>query len=433
MDTFGEFLKSFQPTQNGFFFMWILTGIAFTALLIMLERWHCINRLTNIDAPRFVDKLLNLINSGKRNEAVALCESGNRFALSRILGAGIKKSENIPELMRPAMEEESLHMIPKLEKRLVLIVTFGNLATLLGLMGTIYGLILAFAAVAQPDVSPMEKSSMLASGISAAMNTTLLGLVIAVPCVLIYSILRSRIDDAISEIDRYAIAILKLLTPEGTVQKNFSISSQRVTEEVDTEPNMVPFMNLMVVLIPLLLSSSEFVKIGMIELKLPESNQGAGGGGGNSESEKVATIDLGVVVTEKGFNLYHYFKSDTGANAAAEDENSVEIPLKEGEFDFETLNKKLSEVKQKALYGIMKSVKPELTPTTPLGKLYSEYSKFDLSKSKAFVDHENVKIVAEEKIKYQTIVSVMDAARAVTTDYGTVTMFPNVSIAGGVF
>lgn len=424
MDTFREFIVSFTPRQSGFFFMWILSGIALLALLIMVERFVTISRQTNIDAPRFMDRLLSLVREGKLSDAYALCLSGKRRALPLVLGAGIHRAESVPGMIPMAMEEESLHVIPKLEQRLNLIVTFGNLATLLGLMGTIYGLILSFAAVAQPDVSPVEKSSMLAVGISAAMNTTLLGLIIAVPCVLVYSVFKARIDEHIAEIDRYAVAIMKVLTPETAVRKSYRVSDRRIREEVDTEPNMVPFMNLMVVLIPLLLSSSEFVKLGMIELKLPESS--AGGGAGEDESKKTAKVDLGVVITEKGFSLFHYFKNDTA------DAGEAEIPLVEGKYDYITLNKKIAEVKRRALYEIIGLTNNDLTPDTELWKLSYLYSHNDLSAVTLFEDHENIKIVADDKITYETVVAVMDAARGVVTASGKVTLFPNVSIAGGI-
>ena len=425
MDTFSEFLTSFSPSQSGFFFMWILAAIAIVVLIIIIERWIGISARTNVEAPVFAEKILNLIRDQKIEDAISLCVAGGKRALPRILGAGMRRAQSVPEMIRTAMEEESLHMIPILEKRLSLIVTCGNIATLIGLMGTIYGLILAFAAVAQPDVSPVEKSSLLAVGISAAMNTTLLGLIIAVPCVLVYSIFRARIDDAVSEIDRYAIAILKVLTPGDVVQKSYKVSDRRVREEVETEPNMVPFMNLMVVLIPLLLSSSEFVKIGMIELKLPESAQG-NGQGDSEEAQKDIKLDVGVVITPKGFNVLHYFKQE------AQTKGEVEIPLKNGLYDYEQLNRKLAEIKQKALLGIIQAVKPDLPKDAPLWQLYSLYVKHDFSAVKLFNDHENIKIVADDKIKYQIVVAVMDAARGVSTSEGSVTMFPNVSIAGGI-
>ena len=119
--------------------------------------------------------------------------------------------------------------------------------------------------------------------------------------------MRSRVDGIVAEIDRYAVAMIKVLTPADMVLKSYSIK-QKDKEEVETEPNMVPFMNLMVVLIPLLLSSSEFLKLGMIEIKLPESSQGGGAGSAGQASEQ-AKLDLGIVITSK-INLVHYFKQD---------------------------------------------------------------------------------------------------------------------------
>jgi biopolymer transport protein ExbB/TolQ/biopolymer transport protein ExbD len=426
MDTLNEFIKSFSPTQSGWFFMWILLGIAFAALSIMIDRWICLNSKTNIDSDKFVDRLVELIKIKKFDDAIALCFSGKKLALPRILGAGISKALTVPELMKSAMEQESISVIPSLEKRLNLIVACGNIATLLGLMGTIYGLILAFAAVAQPDVSPVEKSSLLAVGISAAMNTTLLGLVIAVPCVLIYSIFRTRIDETIAEIDRFAVVMLKVALPDDAVQKSYKVSNRRIKEEVETEPNMVPFMNLMVVLIPLLLSSSEFVKIGMIELKLPESAQGGGTGGAGDDFKQNAKLDLGVVITANGFNILHYFRKEPPAQGV------VDVPKKNGSYDYELLNKKLSEVKQLVLIDILRTLKADLSADIPLATLYSEYLKHDFSTLKLFEDHESIKIVAEDKIQYQVVISVMDAARGIQTSNGNVTMFPNVSIAGGI-
>lgn len=426
MDTLKEFLISFRPDQSGFFFMWILVALALLAIVIVAERWICINLRSNVDAPRFVDKLISLIRDGRPDDAVALCASGGKRALPRILGAGIIRSRTAPEMVRSAMEEESLHMIPLLEKRLNIIASCGNIATLIGLMGTIYGLILAFAAVARPDVSPVEKSSLLAVGISAAMNTTLLGLMIAVPSVLAYSILRSRVDGIVAEIDRYAVAMIKVLTPADMVLKSYKVSDRRIKEEVETEPNMVPFMNLMVVLIPLLLSSSEFLKLGMIEIKLPESSQGEGTGSAGQASEQ-AKLDLGIVVTSKGFNLVHYFKQDQ------KKDDGVEIPvLKNGSYDYSALNKKLAEIKQKALLEVLRTIKPDLPDDADLWLLYSTYLRHNFRVIEVFEDHESIKIVAEDKIKYETIVSVMDAARGISTPRGNVTLFPNVSIAGGI-
>ncbi len=435
MNLFVEILKAFLPDQDGFVFMWILAFLAVAALVLIIERWIDIGRRTNVDAESFIDHLKNLIKDDKSDEAYRLCCAGGRRALPRIVGAGIKRIGEPTEVILSAMEEESLHLIPILEKRVNYILMFGNISTLLGLMGTIFGLILSFAAVAQPHVDPVEKSSMLASGISTAMNTTLLGLMISVPCVLIFSIFRSKIDNAVHEIDRYAAALLKVLLPRETVRKEYRVTGRRIKEDVDTEPNIAPMMNLMVILIPLLLSSAEFVKIGAIELKLPESSQGGGGGG--ADVKKDARLNLGIVITRKGFNLFHYYKESEKQKEPSQEEKPptekpVEIPKKNGAFDFEALNAALAKVKKQVLFDIIRLANPNVPQGSALQQLYNHYSKNDYSSIEAFKDHEDVKIVAEEQIRYETVVAVMDAARGTKTPHGKVTMFPNVSLAGGI-
>lgn len=356
--------------------------------------------------------------------------------MPRIVGAGIKKTGQPTETILSAMEEESLHLIPVLEKRINYILMFGNISTLLGLMGTIFGLILSFAAVARPDVDPVEKSSLLAAGISTAMNTTLLGLMISVPCVLIFSLFKSKVDNTVQDIDRYAASLLKVLLPAESVRKEYRVSGRRIKQEVDTEPNIAPMMNLMVILIPLLLSSAEFVKIGAIELKLPESS-GGGGSSEASEEKKDVKLDLGIVITKRGFDLFHYFKVPEKEKEPKQEETvgtpkPVAIPMKKGKYDFVGLNAALAEVKKKALFEIIRAANPAVPQGSTLQQLYNHYTKNDYSVIETFRDHESVKIVAEDQIKYETVVSVMDAARGTQTPHGKVSMFPNVSLAGGI-
>ncbi len=436
MNIFTELIKALSPDQDGFVFMWILIVLAISAIALIIERWFDIRRRTNVNASGFIEKITDLIRKNKIDEAYGICASGGRRALPRIIGAGLRKAKEPTEIILNAMEEESLHMIPILEKRINYILVLGNISTLLGLMGTIFGLILSFAAVARPDVNPIVKSSLLASGISTAMNTTLLGLIISVPCVLVFSIFRSKIDKAVQEIDRYAASTLKVLLPRENVRKEYRVTGRRLKQEVDTEPNIAPMMNLMVILIPLLLSSAEFVKIGAIELKLPEASQ-AGGDSDNSEDKEVAKLDLGIVITRNGFNLFHYFKK-TEENVKNEKkevpevDKKVEIPKKDGKYDYHTLNAALAEVKKETLFGIIHSINPKLPKEATLTQLDNHFKKNDYSAVKSFVDQNDVKIVAEEQIRYETVIEVMDAARGTQTPNGKVTMFPNVSLAGGV-
>jgi biopolymer transport protein ExbB/TolQ/biopolymer transport protein ExbD len=428
MNVFSELLISFLPGQIGWIFMWALLAIAILAAVTVIDRWVDISRRTDVDAGRLTEKIRAMLRDNQYNEAYQLCASGGRRVLPRVLGAGIKKAMETPEMIRSGMEEECLHLIPILEKRLNLIPMYGNASTLLGLMGTIYGLILAFAAVGREGVDPIQKSAMLAMGISAAMNTTLMGLLIAIPCVTIFSFLRGRIDDVIGEIDRYAVSTIKVLVPQDVIQKEYKVTAKRIKDEVDTDINIAPMMNLMVILIPLLLSSSEFVKMGEIEMKLPESSDGSGGGGGEQQT---VNLDLGVVITSRGFNLFHYFRKDTSTGESMA-KRMPDIPLKNGAYDYKGLNTALANVKKQALIRILTGAGLPASDDTPLHDLSKSYLSMGASAGALFADFENVKIVAEDTIKYNTVVEVMDAARAAGTPDGMVPMFPNVSLAGGI-
>jgi biopolymer transport protein ExbB/TolQ/biopolymer transport protein ExbD len=432
MGIFAELLKCFLPSHDAFVFMWLLFALGLMALLITIERWLDTNRRTDYDAATFFEKIKRLIDEKNLDEAYHICASGGHRALPRILGAGIKKAQIEPHLVEGAMGEESTHMAAQMEKRLSLLVMFSNVSTLLGLLGTVFGLIMSFAAVGKPGVAAVEKSSLLAAGISAAMNSTLVGLSISVPCILAYAFLRARVDIALVEIDRYAVAILNQLNPPTDSQKKLNSLIRRSGDEEVADTDVTPMLNLMVMLIPFLLTSSEFVKMGAIELKLPESTQGEGGGG--EEGMQNTKLELGVVITSKGFNLFHYYnQAEKAANANQTlGEKPPDIPLVNGEYNYTELNAKLAEVKRKVLYDIVKAYFPTLPADASLYQLSKAYMSKNLAGTTMFADHEAIKLVGEEKVKYQAVVAVMDAARGTHTPDGNVTMFPNVSIAGGI-
>jgi biopolymer transport protein ExbB len=433
MGIVGELLKCFLPAHEAFFFMWLLAALGITAVLITIERWLDINRRTDYDAAGLFDKVKVLILEKRLDDAFQICASGGARALPRILGAGIKKAQVEPHLVAGAMGEESTHHASAMDKRLSLLVAFGNVSTLLGLLGTVFGLIMSFAAVGRPGVAAVEKSALLASGISAAMNSTLVGLSISIPCVLVYSMLRARVDAALMELDRYSIAILNLLNPPTVTDKHLNSLVRRSGDgEEAADTDVTPMLNLMVMLIPFLLTSSEFVKMGAIELKLPESTQGTGGGGGGGGQSKQETkLELGVAITAKGFTLFHYFKSEDKSGQTLADK-PADIPLVDGKYNFVELNAKLADVKRKVLFEIIKSYYPSIQSDANLYQLSRAFETKNLSGTTMFADYDAIKIVAEEKVKYSDVVEVMDAARGTRTPDGNVTMFPNVSIAGGI-
>jgi len=89
-----------------------------------------------------------------------------------------------------------------------------NVSTLTGLMGTIYGLILAFDSISNPGVDAAEKATLLANGIAVAMYTTLAGLAIAIPSVIVYTIIHNKTTRIVDEIDEHTVRLINLIAPE---------------------------------------------------------------------------------------------------------------------------------------------------------------------------------------------------------------------------
>ena len=437
MDFFHELIKAFLPSREAFFFMWILAVVGVSAFCIALERWINLLRRTDYDAAGLFSRLRALLDNKQLDAAYDLCASGGRRALPRILAAGIKKAQLEPMLVMGGMREESQHMAASLERRLGLLVMFSNVCTLFGLLGTVFGLIMSFTAVSRPGVPAIEKSALLAAGISTAMNATLVGLSLSVLCVIVYAFLRARVDAALNEIDRYSVAILNLLNPpELTAKMTTSLTRRSGGEEEHADADVTPMLNLMVILIPVLLTSSEFVKMGTIELKLPESSQGGGGGGGGAE-QKEMKLDLGVIITAKGFSIFHSLQGGAAATAGSLKDRPPDIPLTKDDkgrdvYDYAALTDKLAEVKQRVLFEIIKAYFPGTAPNTPLEALARTYVEKKLAGSAFYADNESIKLVGEETVRYETVVAVMDAARGKKIGSDRIPLFPNVSITGGI-
>jgi biopolymer transport protein ExbB/TolQ len=137
-------------------------------------------------------------------------------ALPQVIQLGlvkIGKSHKVnPQSVQNVMDEGTLEIIPRLQVRTSYLAMFANISTLLGLMGTIYGLIIAFRSISAPGIDAAEKSRLLAQGIAVAMNTTLLGLAIAIPAVMIYTIIQNKTNQIIDEIDEHAAKLVNRIS-----------------------------------------------------------------------------------------------------------------------------------------------------------------------------------------------------------------------------
>ena len=187
MDFFYPVVRFF--TAGGWFmFPILLTGAV--ALAISLERWVTLTKMRARNQ-RTWTRVEPAIASGDFDKARELV-SKDESPIAHMLGMGLALQGAVRrrEDVEKAMQESMIEVVPQLEKRTHYLATLANVATLLGLLGTVSGLIHAFAAVA--TVNPAEKANLLSASISEAMNCTAFGLVTAVPILIVHAFLQSK-------------------------------------------------------------------------------------------------------------------------------------------------------------------------------------------------------------------------------------------------
>jgi biopolymer transport protein ExbB/TolQ len=212
----NEVIAGFSPDSGGFIYMMTLAIVAAVGVAIAIERGYYILVRSNINAPKFMTEIRKLVKAGEYKKALALCEAAPDRALPTVVGAGLKRvaeSEAVDfRTIQNSVDEGTLEVIPKLQERTGFLAMIANVATLIGLMGTIWGLILAFRSVSVAGIDAAEKSRLLAAGIGTAMNTTLMGLMIAIPSILIYTFLHNKTTKIIDEIDEHTVKLINLIT-----------------------------------------------------------------------------------------------------------------------------------------------------------------------------------------------------------------------------
>ncbi|RMF59525.1 MAG: MotA/TolQ/ExbB proton channel family protein [Calditrichaeota bacterium] len=194
--------------KNGGPFMYVILLTLIFGLAIIVERFLYIGVKNRIDTTTFVNKIISLIREGNISGAIELCNM-SRAALPTITKAGLQAYGGSPKEIQNAFELAALAEIPKLEKRTHYLSMIANVATLLGLLGTIIGLIQSFQSVALADSS--QKAALLSAGISVAMNTTAFGLVVAIPSMVFHSYIQAKTNSLIDEINENVARIYQRL------------------------------------------------------------------------------------------------------------------------------------------------------------------------------------------------------------------------------
>ncbi len=158
---------------------------------------------------QFHDKLRDLVSSDRLPQALALCDRYIQKPSVQVVREGLLQAHQPEEMIEHSLQLVVTKTIQRVQVRTAYLGTIANVATLLGLFGTIQGLVQSFSAIG--SVSGQQKSAFISAGISTAMNSTLFGLGLAIPCMLLYSFLAGRSNTLISEIEASYIQTLRLI------------------------------------------------------------------------------------------------------------------------------------------------------------------------------------------------------------------------------
>lgn len=212
MNAFQTAVKFFQDCG---LFIYPSLLIMALGLSIAIERFIFLQRARR-DNRALWDKVQPMLQQSQWKEVHGVASQSDA-ALGKLVANGLSRlqSSRKREDLDAAMEEGMMEIVPRLEKRTHYLATFANVITLVGLLGTIMGLIKAFTAVAQ--VNPAEKAELLSASISIAMNNTAFALMVAIPFLLIHAFLQARTSEIVDGLEAAKISFLNLvqrLAPE---------------------------------------------------------------------------------------------------------------------------------------------------------------------------------------------------------------------------
>lgn len=206
--------------QKGGMYMYPILLVFAVGVAIAVERWMQLGRTRN-ENRKMWDQVQPVLSQGEFDKAREMVKD-EKSTISQMLSMGLARQGTVRrrEDIEIAMEESMMEIIPQLEKRTPYLALLSNIATLLGLLGTIMGLIEAFTAVS--NANPAEKADLLSASISVAMNTTAFGLMVAIPLLLVHAKLTSTTGQIVDSLEMASVKALNSISnfakrqfPEG--------------------------------------------------------------------------------------------------------------------------------------------------------------------------------------------------------------------------
>ncbi len=165
----------------------------------------------SVNSKEFFAQIKKLVTAGNIDRAIKLCDAGD-YPTLQLVKAGLTHANKGADEIDAAMSEKMSELKPMAEKRIGSLWSLANIATLIGLIGTVVGLITTFSAVSDPRLSAAQRQAQLSLGISEAMYNTAFGLGIAVTCMIAHLILHQRSKTIQHDLDATQERVFNLLT-----------------------------------------------------------------------------------------------------------------------------------------------------------------------------------------------------------------------------
>ena len=202
-------LEMLSRFSQGGSYMWVILVVGAWTAAIVIDRVIAVYWRANVNARLVMSQIERLLQSGDWSGAIQFCDGMGSKPLARVLGSALRHVDEGAERISAAMDEAMLAALPPLQKRTPYIFTMANIATLLGLMGTVQGLVTSFSGLDVND--PASQARILGQGISTALLTTAFGLIVAVPAILAHTLIQSKTEHLMEDIDYSSTRLLNYL------------------------------------------------------------------------------------------------------------------------------------------------------------------------------------------------------------------------------
>ena len=202
------FAEAFKENPTFLLMNFVCSAVVVT---VIIERLAFQVSRYRVNSKEFFAQIKKLVLAGNIDRAIKLCDAGD-YPLLQLIKSGLTHANKGPDEIDAALSEKLSELKPAVEKRIGMLWSLANIATLIGLVGTVYGLINTFGAIAAQGLSQADKQRMLANGIAEAMYNTALGLFIAVTCMIAHVVLSTRAKTIQHDLDSTMERVFNLLT-----------------------------------------------------------------------------------------------------------------------------------------------------------------------------------------------------------------------------